>query len=468
VSGTNWEGTPQFAVNDGGFQNSATFTGLAAGTYWVKVKDASDCIDSLRVDLIQQFPDVDFTTMVTSATCSIAPDGRIEVSPIGGNGAFTYSSNGTSFQASNVLIVPEGSYTVYVKDGNGCTASHNPIVVNKINTVVVDAEADRFICEGTSYDIVATSNATNIAWTPANTLTNSNTLSPTASPSSTTEYYVTASFGTCEKTDSITLNVWTAPIADAGNDVEICYGITAQLSGNGGTSYSWVPASTFVTSSDIQDPIVRPTIPTSYFLHVIDDNGCRSLQTDEVKVIVTPAVEIFAGNDTLVAMDQPLQLSAKDVNASGINDWQWTDTRFLNDPSIPSPTAIFTEPFPTSPYEYTYRITGTTPIGCQGFDDIKIKVYKGPEIYVPTAFTPNNDGRNDILFALPVGMKELKFFKVFNRWGQTVFVTQDATRGWDGFIGGHSQSNSVYVWTAEGIDYMGNRVVRRGMVTLIR
>lgn len=468
VSGRNWEGVPQFQLNNGAFQNSATFNGLQAGTYWVKMKDASGCIDSIQVELVQQFPDVDFTADVTAATCSVTPDGKIEVTPSGGSGTFTYSSNGTSFQASNVLIVPEGTYTVHVKDGNGCSVSKSPVVVNKINTVTVNAEPDTFICEGTSYGITATSNATNITWTPANTLTNANTLTPTATPTATTKYYVTATFGTCSKIDSVTLNIWDAPIANAGNDVEICYGITAQLNGSGGTSFSWVPATTFVTATNIHDPIVKPTVPTSYFLYVTDDNGCTSLETDEVVVNVTPAVEIFAGKDTLVAMDQPLQLSAKDINASGITEWEWTDTRFLNDPTIANPVAIFTEPFPTSPYEYTYRITGTTPIGCQGFDDIKIKVYKGPEIYVPTAFTPNNDGRNDILYALPVGMKELKFFHVFNRWGQLIFTTKDPNKGWDGYVGGKSQSNSVYVWTAEGIDYMGNRVVRKGMVTLIR
>jgi len=468
VSGSGWEGAPTFALNNGPFQSSGTFTGLGVGTYWIKVTDATGCMDSIQVDLQQEFPDVAFTFAVSAATCSITPDGRIEVTASGGNGVYQYSVNGTNYQTSNILIVPEGTYTVFVKDGNGCIASQANIEVGKVNTIELNAEPDTFMCEGTSYQLTATANVSGIMWTPNINLANPTSLTPIVSPATTTEYFVTATFGTCSKIDSVTINIWPAPIANAGNDVEICYGITAQLSGAGGISYAWQPATTFVSPTDIHDPIVKPSSTTSYFLHVTDANGCTSLQPDEVEVRVTPAVEIFAGNDTLVAMDQPLQLGAIELNNSGVTHWEWESTRFLNDPLIASPIAIFTEPFPTSPYEYTYTVTGTTDIGCQGIDQIRVKVYKGPEIYVPTAFTPNNDGRNDVLMALPVGLKQLKYFRVFNRWGQMVFQTTDASRGWDGFIGGKDQSNAVYVWSAEGIDYMGNVVVRKGLTTLIR
>jgi len=115
-----------------------------------------------------------------------------------------------------------------------------------------------------------------------------------------------------------------------------------------------------------------------------------------------------------------------------------------------------------------YQVTATTPNGCQGSDEIKIKVYKGPDIYVPNAFTPNNDGLNDILKAFPVGIKEFRFFKVFNRWGQTIFATKDPARGWDGTIKGIAQPTGVYVWIAEAVDYTGKAITKKGVVTIIR
>jgi gliding motility-associated-like protein len=99
---------------------------------------------------------------------------------------------------------------------------------------------------------------------------------------------------------------------------------------------------------------------------------------------------------------------------------------------------------------------------------IRIKVYKGPDIYVPSGFTPNNDGLNDRLTPVAVGIKEFKFFRVFNRWGQLVFATADSQKGWDGKIKGAELSTGSFVWMAEGIDYKGNSVRRKGVVTIIR
>jgi len=466
VTGTNWT-DPVFAIGNGAYQTANSFTGLPAGSYWIKMKDASGCADSIQVMLVQSFPDIIVSATPGAATCSVTPDGSIQVSALGGNGNYTFSQNGISYQASNIFTVAEGSYSMYVKDGNGCVDSISPVVVPKINTVVVDAEPNTYLCEGTSYRLTATSNASNINWTPTASLANSTTLTPTASPVTTTTYYVTASFGTCSRKDSVTLNVWPAPTAEAGENIDICYGITAQLNGSGGVEYQWTQDATFISSANISNPIVKPSTTSVYYLHVKDVHGCRSLQQDAVTVKVTPSVKIFAGNDTIVAMNQPLQLRAIETNNSGVTQWEWSSTTFLNNPLIATPVATFPSPVINAPYEYVYTVKGTTPAGCQGIDYIKIKVYQGPDIYVPSGFTPNGDGKNDQLIPTPVGIKDLKFFRVFNRWGQMIFETKNPSRGWDGTIKGVDQTG-VFVWIAEGIDYTGKTVSRKGTTTLVR
>ncbi|HEY6502388.1 MAG TPA: choice-of-anchor L domain-containing protein [Chitinophagaceae bacterium] len=468
VDGTGWTDAVSYAINNGAFQAGNTFTGLPVGTYWVKMKDDSGCSDSIQVDLVQSFPDISISANPVAATCSITPDGSIEVIASGGNGSYTFSLNGISYQNNNTLVVTEGTYSVYVKDGNGCVDSMGSIVVPKINTVTLDAEPDLFICEGTSYTINAASNASIINWMPVTALTNTTTLTPTTSSTSTIKYYVTASFGTCTRTDSVVINVWPAPLPDAGDDIAICYGITAQLTGSGAVGYQWTADPTFVSPTDISNPVVKPPITTVYYLNVTDIHGCNSLLPDAVSVQVTPSVKVFAGRDTLVAINQPLQLNAFETNNSGVDKWEWSSTRFLNDPFIANPVATFTSPVITPPYEYIYTVTGTTPVGCQGSDEIKIKVYQGPEIYVPSAFTPNRDGKNDWLTALPVGIKDFKFLRVFNRWGQMIFTTKDPSKGWDGTITGAEQPTGVFIWFAEGIDYTGKVVTRKGTTTLIR
>ena len=111
----------------------------------------------------------------------------------------------------------------------------------------------------------------------------------------------------------------------------------------------------------------------------------------------------------------------------------------------------------------------TSAAGCIAIDTIDVNVYKvKPDFYVPDAFTPNGDGLNDAFRPILIGMKSLKLFKVYNRLGQLVFSTNVQKRGWDGTINGNPQDAGVFVWMAEGEDYLGKIIFKKGTVTLIR
>ncbi len=90
------------------------------------------------------------------------------------------------------------------------------------------------------------------------------------------------------------------------------------------------------------------------------------------------------------------------------------------------------------------------------------------DILVPNGFTPNNDGLNDVLRPLTLGIRDFHYFRVFNRWGQTVFVTRDPGQGWNGQVAGQDQELSTYIWEAEGVDFNGNLIRRKGTVVLIK
>jgi gliding motility-associated-like protein len=90
------------------------------------------------------------------------------------------------------------------------------------------------------------------------------------------------------------------------------------------------------------------------------------------------------------------------------------------------------------------------------------------DIFVPNAFTPNNDGHNDLLRAIPIGITQFKYFTVYNRWGQPVFTTTNASVGWDGTLSGNILPPGTFVWVAAGVDYTGRLVQRKGVVILIR
>jgi gliding motility-associated-like protein len=459
-SGGLWIAPFEFSLDGVNWQADSSFNNLTVGNYWVKIRDVN-CIDSIPVSVLQLFSSLAVnTTLITPAGCSGNPDGTITVAGSGGNSPYTFSLDGINYQAANVFNVKDGIYTVTIKDVNGCTSTTNAIVLLN-NTVTVDATANISICEGTQYKIPAVSNATGFAWTPASSLDNASLLTPVATPPVTTWYYITATTGICSGTDSILITIRPAPIPDAGPDADICFGKTVQLNGQGGLQYQWSPSTFFTTPSNIRNPTVRPNNDITYYLSVTDINNCKSLVTDMVKITVTPAVKIFAGNDTLVAFNQPLQLQARELSNAGVTSYTWTAPDFLNNPNIANPVAI-------PPHDFRYIVTGTTLDGCEGADDILIKVYKGPDIYVPSAFTPNHDGRNDVLRPIAVGIREFRFFRIFNRWGNMIYSSKDPSQGWDGKIRGLEQSTGSYVWIAEAIDYKGNLISRKGVVTIVR
>jgi gliding motility-associated-like protein len=460
VSGINWQPPVTYAINNQPFQSNNVFTNLAAGTYTVKMMDGY-CIDSTTAIIGQAFPNLTINTTVTDAGCSTTPGGQITINAGGGNNSYSYSIDGTNYQAGNSFSVFEGNYTSYVKDGNSCIAQQ-PVVVNFVNTININAGPDAAICEGKTFTMSATGNAQTYSWSPASSLNNPTILDPVATPTDTTQYFITAVDGRCTKKDSVIIAVRPAPVAVATADASsICTGLVIGLHGSGGVSYDWTPASSFITATNIPDPRVKPSSTITYYLTVTDANQCKSLTPSPVTINVTPSVKIFAGNDTAIAIGQPLQLKAVDINNSGINQYTWTPGNFLSDANISNPVA-------TVPYDMTYKIAGTTADGCYGEDEVTIKAYKGPDIYVPTAFTPNGDGLNDVLRALPIGMKEFHYFRVFNRWGQVVFTTTTGGAGWDGKIKDQIEQTATYIWIAEAVDFSGNLIVKKGTVVMIR
>jgi gliding motility-associated-like protein len=261
-----------------------------------------------------------------------------------------------------------------------------------------------------------------------------------------------------------TVYVNTPLVPNAGPDTIVCFGSTVRLSGSGGIQYQWSPP-TYLSNPGVSNPIVNiPVAGTYLFTLNVSGNGCGALLKDTVSVIILPEAKISAGNDTSIAINQPLQLNAIDKSNSGFVNYVWSPSFGLNNSLIKNPVASLS----TISNGITFRITATTSNGCIDNDEITIKVFKSADIYVPTAFTPNHDGLNDFAVVIPVGIKELRYFRIFNRWGALVFETKDASKGWDGKYNGQGQDSFVFVWMAEGVDYNGNVISRKGTVTIIR
>jgi gliding motility-associated-like protein len=199
----------------------------------------------------------------------------------------------------------------------------------------------------------------------------------------------------------------------------------------------------------------------TYRLTVTDGNGCQSLQPAMVTVTVIPPPRLFAGNDTSILAGQSLPLHAVDVDGIGLGQWGWSPPVELDNAYVQDPLALPTQ-------SVTYTVTASTAAGCEATASIAVKIFSVSDIFVPNAFTPNRDGHNDLLRALPVGIREFRYFAVFSRYGQRIYYTTDPSAGWNGMINGQYQPTGTYVWMSGGVDYRGVLVQRQGTVLLIR
>lgn len=155
--------------------------------------------------------------------------------------------------------------------------------------------------------------------------------------------------------------------------------------------------------------------------------------------------------------DLPLPLEARAIGNSVL----WAPATGLND-------ATSYKPVFTSDKEQQFTITLKTAAGCTTVDTQVVKINKNIVIYVPNAFTPNDDARNDVLKPFMIGIKELVYFKIYNRWGELVFETKSINEGWDGRYKGNPVQSHTLVWMLQGIGADNKTYNAKGSTVLIR
>lgn len=423
--------------------------------------NSKGCVDTITKPLrVTLGPDVQ-TKFADTLICSIDTLQLQSSSSLGGaKFSWTPLYNINDPTSRTPLVSPKQTTTYnVVVSYQGCS-SLDSVTVNVIDKVNASLPPDTLICANDSITLRPSTNALYFLWSPANNLDNSAIENPVATPATTTTYNLLASVGKCSASTAQTISVAPYPKVNAGNDVSICYGRTVQLNAaTDGQTYNWSPVNSLLDSNSL-DPIAGPETTTEYILTVSNSVGCPKPVSDTVTVNVIPKVQAFAGNDTTAVANEPIQL-----NATGGDYYEWSPATYLSNTLIQNPVAIL--PGGLDTIVYTVRVS--TEAGCSSSDSIKIYLFEThPAIFIPTAFTPNGDGRNDIMRPTVAGMRKFLYFNVYNRWGQLLYSTSQEGRGWDGTFAGEKQPSGTYVYTAAAIDYTGKNYFAKGSFVLIR
>ncbi len=379
-----------------------------------------------------------------------------------GVGNLTWYLNSNIINANSPVstVTPSttSSYIVNIDD-NGCL-NRDTVLVRVTDKVTLNVMNDTTICRGDTIQLRLQSDAFTYSWNPSAQLSNSSVASPLAVTNNKTTYTVKANIGGCSSIGNITVSTVPYPLANAGKDTLVCYNTAAQLQGSTDAStVKWFPA-TGLSNTDITNPIANPGTTTSYTLSAYDTKGCPKPGFDTVTVTVLPPIHAFAGHDTVAVLEQPLQLLA-----TGGFGYLWSPGTGLSATNVANPIGLYNETF----NQIRYKVVVFNEANCRDSAFVTVKVFNtAPTVFVPTAFTPNGDGKNDVLRPIVVGMKQFDHFSVYNRWGQQIFTTQTNGKGWDGTINSVPQPAGTYVWWVSATDYKGAPYFKKGTVTLIK
>lgn len=437
-----------------------TFASPGPKTAQLTVTNSKGCVDVVNVNFVVL--DKPPLTMAFTDTLICIPD-PVTLGATG-TGAFNWTpvTNISNPNIPNPTVNPTTDtwYVVNLND-NGCL-NKDSVHVRVVAQVNLAARGDSTICLTDGVQLNAVTNGLSFQWTASSgTLSNPNIVNPIATPTAvSTTYRLRATIGSCFADDEVVINTVPYPVANAGAPQVICYNTSAQLSGShDGQTFSWSPT-TYLNNPTILNPIATPPRTTAYVLTVFDNAGCPKPGRDTVVITVQPKIKAFAGNDTTVVVGQPLQF-----NGTGGVSYVWSPSTGLNNPNIFNPIGVYNSSNDTVRYKMITRDAA----GCADSAYVTIRVFKTkPTIFVPTAFTPNNDGLNDTIYPIAVGIQRINYFSIYNRWGQLVFTTTINKKGWDGRIKGELQNNGVFVWMVSAEDYLGNPIFLKGTVTLIR
>jgi gliding motility-associated-like protein len=412
-------------------------------------------------------------------------NGRVQEFPPGStsatNGVTVAGGNGLGTAATQLLdpssVWVDGSGNIYVDDDlnsrvlefppgstsatNGTTVAgghgqgDSPDQINNSYSVFVDGSGNIYVADDANCRIQEYTTVLSI-----------DTIYVPVTPGTYTAV-VTNSSGCIDTTNAIVIAAPAVPaLSIAADKTTICQGDTVQFTAvpvNAGATpgYQWqvngtpvgTDSDTLITSSLSNGDIISCILTSS----VLCTLPVPSMNTIPMNVNEKPSVSFT--RDTLVVRPGADLMLDPIVNGT-IGSYVWTPATALNNPDVMDPIA---SPTATT----TYQLLATTPDGCQASGKETIVLYYPLEM--PSAFTPNGDGKNDV-FRIPASTPQaINDFSVYDRWGERVFLTTNGSIGWDGGLNGKPQPPGVYVWMIQYRDPVtGKARMASGTVLLIR
>lgn len=271
----------------------------------------------------------------------------------------------------------------------------------------------------------------------------------------------------CVKEASEAITVITTPQASIAAMDEICAGESVSFKGNAtpanNVSWKWDFANG-ATATDKEPAIVYTQAKDSYKVRLIADNsGCADTAFHELAVHPLPMLQPLQDTTAVIGSVIPLRTAG----SADITRWSWQPSATIACPTCAATTA--------TPLRHTrYEVAAYTRYGCSATASFYVKLLCAETpIFIPNTFTPNKDGRNDLFYPRGKGVRQVAFFRIYNRLGEMIFerrnfTLNDPSQGWDGTYLGKPLQNGVFAYTSDMVCDAGETFSIKGNVMLIR
>jgi len=399
-----------------------------SGVYTLTVKDqgceGSDTVNAIIYHSLQLFLGNDTSVCMSSLPITLAP---YDLPPAGTRYKWSNGLADTQMQ-----VAGSGVYWLEISLDE-CKAS-DTITVKGVVEPDIDIGPDSTICAQSPLTIGTELYGAGYAW-------NTGAATPYIDVSATGSYVLALTLDGCTVTDTVQITAIPDPEIDLGADRDICPEQTIVLDAayESGSSYHW--------STGAETPDISATSPGTYWVQVTSVYKCTG--TDTILLRYYPPPVISLGADTTVCEETPLELHAVQWNADSL---VWSDGSTGSSLSVK--------------YGGAYIATGINKCGT-GSDTVLVRQIFC-DIWLPNAFTPNNDGVNDVFRILGnVGRLEGVSLSIFNRWGERIFYTGNKYQGWDGKQDGSDAMLGTYVYMLQ-YSYGGRPYLQKGSFHLIR
>jgi len=428
------EGFASYKWQDG--STDSTFEVIQPGTYYVNTLNGCGGIFSDTI-IISQAPPIPFNAGTDRIKCNNDTI-KLTAPPGFTNYQWTNSSNNNSLNTQLIIVNPSSDTRFFIsaEQTAGCFV-YDTVFVKVNHSPVINLGIDTSFCSGANVTFDAGDAFTHYNWSTGSTnqQINVNEKGIYSVIGITTEG--------CKSYDTVhVVQVYNNPVFKLPIIPGICSGTSMVISAGSYASYQWNTGDT--------SPSITVTDIGTFAVTVTDINGCKGSDTTQILQLY-PLPSNFLPSDTAICSYSSIVLKP---NVS-FSRYLWSNN--LSSSSITV----------TRPGVYSLQVTDYN--NCTGKDSIIVyqkDCMKG--FYVPSAFTPNGDGKNDVFRPMLFGNVKKYVFTIYNRWGQIIFQTTDLNKGWDGKVVLEQQPNFVFVWTCSYMIEGDIEKLERGIVTLIR